>query len=277
MRDITTLTQAESSNATVCLKEGTFYGGLVQAKYPGAQYYSCITSDECVEALKAEQCVLMANDELQIRFRVAWDKSLEVTPEQFNTQYIVWALKDTLPLIVLQLVSKWTYEAQTNATNDALYSQYFQKALCPVDTAGESCELPCDPNHGAVDEWGVCVCFSTKWSGDDCGIEVPENVHLIPSRMKRAAWFLWGLNIVTIGTCATWLYRHRTTLPVRASQPSFLLLVLVGCWISSCAIIVLGQEDAGNGPVRACMAIPLLYLFGFSVTFGTLFAKIRQV
>jgi gamma-aminobutyric acid type B receptor len=37
------------------------------------------------------------------------------------------------------------------------------------------------------------------------------------------------------------------------------------------------EEDEGDGPVHACMAIPWLYSVGFSITFGTLFAKIRRV
>lgn len=37
------------------------------------------------------------------------------------------------------------------------------------------------------------------------------------------------------------------------------------------------QEDEGDGPVDACIAIPWLYSVGFSITFGTLFAKIYRV
>jgi ABC-type amino acid transport substrate-binding protein len=275
--DFTTLSQAESAGATVCLKEGTFYAGLVQAKFPGANFLLCPSQDDCLAALKAEQCVLSADDELQIRFRVAWDETLDVTPEHFNTQYIVWALKDDLPPITLRLFEKWMYDANTNATNDALYSKYFSKALCPAGTAGESCELPCDPDHGAANSRGVCVCASTKWSGEDCSKEVPENVNLIPPALKLTAYVMLGINVATIIGCTIWLYLYRHTPQVKGSQPFFLILVNLGCLISSSTIVVLGQEDAGDGPVRACMAIPWLYSFGFSVTFGTLFAKIRRV
>ena len=64
---------------------------------------------------------------------------------------------------------------------------------------------------------------------------------------------------------------------MRVSQPFFLALVLIGCGISSSTIIAMAQEDEGNGPVDACMAIPWLYSVGFSITFGSLFAKIRRV
>lgn len=37
------------------------------------------------------------------------------------------------------------------------------------------------------------------------------------------------------------------------------------------------QDDTNGDPTIACMAMPWLYSIGFSITFGTLFAKIRRV
>ena len=290
-RDYTTLLEAETNNATVCLKEGTFYATLVKERYPRGTYLMCPTTDECLKALKNEQCVLNADDELQIRYNVAWDDTLEVTREQFNTQYIVWAMKDSIPPIHQRYFKKWMWDANTLSVNDELYSKYFQKALCPVGTAGDNCELYCDPNYGKADSRGICVCVSTKYTGSDCSIEVPEDYHLIPKSLKIVAYCMLCMNVIAIGSCGTWLYLQRTTPQVRVSQPSFLLLVLLGCLISSCTILVLAQEDGiidgddgdgdgsgvGTPPKYSCMAIPWLYSVGFSVTFGTLFAKIRRV
>ena len=72
--------------ASVCLKEGTFYAGLVREKFPAAEYVGCPGTEECIEALKNEDCVLYADDELQLRYEQALDTSVEVTREQFNTQ-----------------------------------------------------------------------------------------------------------------------------------------------------------------------------------------------
>ena len=276
-KDYTTFAEVEEDGATVCIKEGTFYANLVKTLYPRATYHMCPDVDSCLDALKTEQCVLSADDELQIRYRVARDPTLDITRESFNTQYIVWAIRHDLPTSHVQLFEKWMWAANMNRTNEILYSQYFQKALCPVGTAGESCELPCDPNFGEANARGECVCISSKYTGDDCSIEIPENVNLIPLSLKVIAYIMLAMNVITIAICATWLYWKRDTFQVRVSQPSFLLLVLVGCLISSCTIIVLAQEDAEDGPVRACLAIPWLYSMGFSVTFGTLFAKIRRV
>ena len=270
--DYTTLTEASGAGATVCLKDGTFYAGVVKAKYPLIDFLMCPSQGECLDALKAEECVLYASDELQLRFQSAWDATLEVTREQVNTQYIAWPMRDDLPPIVSRLMNRWIFEAVTNATIDELYHEYFQKALCPVGTAGESCELPCDPVHGEADMRGVCVCRSTKWTGDDCSIEVQEDTNMIPTTLKMLAYAMLGINVAVICACGIWLYKYRGTAQVRFSQPFFLLLVLLGCLISSCTIIVLAHEG-----VQTCMAIPWLYSVGFSVTFGTLLSKILRV
>lgn len=275
--DYTTLSEASASGATVCLKGGTFYAGVVKGKYPQVDFLMCPSQEDCLKSLKAEECVLYASDELQLRYVAAWDSSLEVTREQVNTQYIVWPLSFDLDPIVSILMKRWVFAAVTNATLDELYFQYFQKALCPVGTAGESCELPCDPKHGEADANGVCVCVSTKWEGADCSIEVPEETNGIPTILLFIAYAMLGINVLLIFCCAGWLFWQRKSTQVKVSQPFFLVMVLFGCLVSSSSIIAMAQEDEGYGSVPACMAIPWLYSVGFSITFGTLFAKIRRV
>ncbi|CAB9524662.1 acid type B receptor subunit 2 [Seminavis robusta] len=275
--DYTTLSQAQAAQAPICLKDGTFYARVVREKFPAAAYYTCPSHEACIQSLKEDKCVLTCDDELQLHYAAAWDPSLEVTGERFNTQNIVWAYSRALPQTTRTLLDKWMRDAITNATTDELFSKYFQKALCPIGTAGEQCELPCDPDHGHSNARGVCICKSSKWTGDDCSIEVPENVNSLSGDMVWAAYIMFMLNVFTIMLCAVWLYWKRRTPQVMVSQPSFLCLVLAGCLISSSAILAMTQEDTGEGPVPACMAIPWLYSVGFCITFGTLFAKIRRV
>ncbi|CAB9524661.1 acid type B receptor subunit 2 [Seminavis robusta] len=275
--DYTTLSQAQAAQAPICLKDGAYYATVVRERFPDAVYYSCSNHEDCIESLKEEKCVLYSDDELQLLYVAAWDSSLEVTGEQFNTQYIVWAFSRALPQTTLIMLDKWLRDAVTNATTDQIYYKYFQKALCPIGTAGEQCELPCDPDHGKANNRGVCICKSSKWTGDDCSIGVPENVNSLSTGMLWAAYVMFMLNVFAISLCAAWLYWKRCTAQVQVSQPSFLCLVLAGCLISSSTILALAQEDTGEGSVPACMAIPWLYSVGFCVTFGTLFAKIRRV
>lgn len=193
---------------------------------------------------------------------VVWSINLTLTflsHKSFNTQYLVWPLKYDLPTVTTILLKKWIYTAVSNATLDDLYFTYFQKALCPIGTAGEDCELPCDPNHGQADARGKCVCESVKWTGEDCSIEVEEEVNLIPTSLKWIAYGMFGLNAGIMFICGLWLLWQKDSPQVRVSQPSFLVLVLLGCLISSSTILVMGQEDGGDGPVHACMAIPVSY------------------
>jgi hypothetical protein len=89
---------------------------------------------------------------------------------------------------------------------------------------------------------------------------------------------MFASNVVVISICGLWLYWQRQSSQVRVSQPYFLLLVLFGCLISSSTIIAMAlQDDTDGEPPLACMAMPWLYSVGFSITFGTLFAKIRRV
>ncbi|CAB9531047.1 unknown protein [Seminavis robusta] len=159
-----------------------------------------------------------------------------------------------------------------------MLSEYFQKdQYCPVGTAGKNCDLPCDPNHGASDASGACLCQSTKWTGDDCSIEVPEDLNLLPPGLLITSYVLVTINFVLVAACGLWLMVHRNRAHVKISQPSFLVLILLGCIISSSTILALAQEDEGDGPVGAFMLIPWMYSVGFSITFATLFANILRL
>ncbi|CAJ1965339.1 unnamed protein product [Cylindrotheca closterium] len=275
LRDVTTMQQAAEFGVAVCLKTDTFYAGVVAEKFPTIIFVSCDDQDICIAKLKAQECGLYASDELQLRYRAANDASLAVTPESFNTQYITWAFKDDTPNI--RWVRKWIYQAVINTTMDQLYFEYFQKELCPVGSAGESCQLPCDPDHGKADETGKCVCESTKYRGDDCSIEIPENKNLISTGLKAMAYFMVAVNYIVIIGLVAWMIFKKKSHQIRLSQPFFLLMILLGCGISTSTILAMMSESEGDGPVRACMAVPWLYSVGFSITFGCLFAKIRRV
>jgi hypothetical protein len=274
--DVTTMKQAVAFDAPVCLVYGTYYARVLQEKFPDANWLFCPSQDLCLETLQREECYLYADDELQLRFRAAHDVTLEVTPESFNTQFLVWASRFDMP--GAPYLRKWIYDSVANATVDELYFKYFQKELCPVGTAGESCELPCDPNTGEADERGFCVCISTKWTGDDCSIEVPEETNLVSDSLLIMAWSMLSINCLTILGFSAWLYYQRQSPEVRLAQPFFLSLILFGCLISSSTIAAMTQGDDGSyEETPACMLIPWLYSVGFSITFGTLFAKIRRV
>lgn len=275
--ELTTLAQAASAGATICIVDGTYLMSFVMQAHPNAEYLLCPKQESCIELLKQGECVLYPDDELQLLYRSSLDPSIQLTREQFNTQYIVWPMGYHLDPTVRLLMKRWIYAAVSNTTLDELYFTYFEADICPFGTAGENCEDYCHPEHGRADQQGHCVCDSMKWTGQDCSIEVDEDLNLIPPALKALGYCMFGFNCVVVVGCGIWLFLKQDTRQVKVMQPFFLALVLLGCLISSSTILALAAESSGDGPVRGCMAIPWLYSLGFSITFGTLFAKIRRI
>ena len=75
-----------------------------------------------------------------------------------------------------------------------------------------------------------------------------------------------------------WTFINKDKKIVKASQPFFLYLICLGCFISSCTIIPLMIDDREvDDPSASCMSFPWLYGIGFALTFSSLFAKIIRV
>lgn len=275
-----TMAQASQEGQLVCLVAGTSIVPITLAKFPGANYVMCPDQQACLDRLKRGYCRLYVDDRLQLRYRAVSDPTLVVSSETFNPQYVTWIFNEgTLEPIQRRLLKRWLVAAHQNGTLGELYEKYFEKEPCPLGRAGPQCNLPCHAQHGRANAHGKCVCKSPKWTGRDCSIAVPEELNLIPQSLKALAFCLLGINGLVILGCGTWLFWNRKSQQVQMSQPSFLLLVLLGCAISSSTIIAMAQEpDASTSTGdAACMAIPWLYSLGFCVTFGTLFAKVRRV
>ena len=197
--------------------------------------------------------------------------------EHFNLKYIVWPVSYNLDSQTSRLLKKWMYGAFTDIVLERLRYKYFSIKLCQPGLSGKNCDQSCDRKNGQSDRDGTCICKSTKWTGDDCSIEVQENLNLYPSWEIALCYALFGINALSCIICAIWIHWKRSNKLVQLSQPFFLNLILLGCVISSSAIIPLVQQSAGDGPVYACAVFPWLFCVGFSITFGTLFAKIRRI
>jgi len=275
--DFNTLTESINLNAKVCVPVDTLIWKITEKKYPDLNIYGCPHQSACIEDLKAGNCVLYIEDELQLMYRATDDLSLTVTREQFFTQYIVWPISSSLDTQTTKLLKNWVYVTISEAIPDDLHEKYFEKGVCPAGTAGVNCEKSCHPVNGLSDKNGVCVCTSIRWKGEDCSIEKVEDKNLIANSLKIVGYVMFSINATTIFCCGIWLWFKRDVQKVKVAQPSFLALVLVGCLISTSTIISLGIESDGNGPVHACITIPWFYSIGFSVTFGTLFSKIRRI
>ena len=274
--DVTTLKEAATLNAPVCVVDGTVFPTIITERLPDVNFVFCVDQDDCLDELQQENCLLYADDELQLRFRAAQTNgALQVTPESFNTQYIVWAWRFDMP--GADQLKRYIYDSL--AGMDELFAKYFQVNTCPVGAAGENCEKPCDPIFGEANEKGECICISTKYGGEDCSTVFEEDTNLVRDSFQIMGWVLLGINCALIIGFAVWMFWQRNSVQVKMSQPFFLCMILVGCLISTSTIGAMMQDDDGDydQEVQACMAVPWLYSVGFCITFGSLFAKIRRV
>ena len=83
---------------------------------------------------------------------------------------------------------------------------------------------------------------------------------------------------VSLG-CAIWVFMNRNHAVVKASQPMFLLPLCLGVFITGLTIIPLTFDDKKDvkAASKACMSIPWLAVFGFTLTYSMLFSKIWRV
>jgi len=170
-RQIITLGEAEVLQEPVCLLDESFYNDQVLEKFPAIRMVQCFTHEECVTLLKEEKCALFVDDELQLRYMAVQDVDLQMTPETFDEQYIVWPLNVRLDPTIQQLIIRWIYQAKSSGSLDALYGDYFQVEYCSLGFAGLDCDRPCSPSHGISDRRGNCLCETTRWTGtcvNDC-------------------------------------------------------------------------------------------------------------
>ncbi|CAB9527849.1 acid type B receptor subunit 2 [Seminavis robusta] len=304
--EIKSLSDAEKAGATICYPPATYVEKMVKSYMPKAMTVPCPTAEteDCIQFVKEGNCALFVDDLLVLQYMAKYDNSLDVLEENMQSQYFVWALKQNLQPEVSWLLKKWVYQAGSTGDIEVIRKRYFEAATCPIGTAGKDCDLPCDARkllhhgtsfstiavvvpdkeslsrlltdsihpteNGFADAHGVCVCHSTKWSGDDCSIAVEENLNLLPTGLVNTAYTLVAITFVTAFGLALWVVYNRNGAQLKAAQPFFLGSVLVGAVISTSTVIAMAQEGY-------CMAVPWLYSVGFCITFGSLFARIWRV
>jgi gamma-aminobutyric acid type B receptor len=113
----------------------------------------------------------------------------------------------------------------------------------------------------------------------------PLNVdHNLIGNLHVVGYILCGIVSLCSAFLVVWILRHRKLSVVKAAQPGFLLMIILGVFLMGAAMIPLSFDDNGNpqdlsendGSV-ICMAIPWTACLGFVTTFSALFAKTRRV
>jgi ABC-type branched-subunit amino acid transport system substrate-binding protein len=99
--------------------------------------------------------------------------------------------------------------------------------------------------------------------------------NLMPVGVQAFGWFLGGVVMMMSVGWMVWIYLHRTSLIVKASQPVFLAQLCAGTFVMASAIIPMGLQgtNATKGLDVACMIIPWLVFIGFVIALSALLAK----
>jgi ABC-type branched-subunit amino acid transport system substrate-binding protein len=164
-------------------------------------------------------------------------------------------------------------------------------------------------NAGSCTEFGVCnrdgVCecedagFRSYGIGEDATC-VPfgpgENYNYLSSGLLALGYSLVALQGVFSFICIFWTLYFAKRSIVKTSQPVFLIMIALGCFMIVLSIIPTGiqggyryvkddntgleTEELNDSIPRldaACMAWPWVYFLGFSLTFASLFAKLWRI
>lgn len=136
----------------------------------------------------------------------------------------------------------------------------------------------------------------------------PEDLNMIPSGFLALGYTMFGILTVTCIMIIIWILRYRNKRIVAVAQPGLLIVVVIGCFISSLSITFMGVQSTSDGNDEAttttsnaittsttttssttgnnpslhfvnasCMTVVWLYGIGFILTFSAIFAKVQRV
>ena len=106
---------------------------------------------------------------------------------------------------------------------------------------------------------------------------VSENY--IDENLRHAGWGLGGLICFGALSVIFWILRLRSNRVMKAFQPFLLIQSAVGLFLMGGTIIPLGFDDSlfSSGILDStCMAIPWLYVCGFTIFFSSVYCKIQE-
>ena len=113
--------------------------------------------------------------------------------------------------------------------------------------------------------------------------ELVVNTNLVGD-LRIVGYILFGLiTVVTLGF-VIWTIKNRKVRVIQAAQPMFMVMIAVGVFVLASSLIPLSFDDRGNPSQLSkrhgaliCMSVPWLGCVGFTITFATLFAKLRRI
>ena len=162
-------------------------------------------------------------------------------------------------------------ESGTGNRNSTTGNYVMLNAQCE----GEACTMYSAGKWSAADgwDWSAATGGSTTPTGafrfsDDTFVPPPdflkpeEEKNLLSSSLVTIGTLLVAINYVLAAALGFLTFKHRKHRVIRASQPMFLYMILIGCCLSTSTILTFGVDDGGEyenaGDVN-CMMSPFLY------------------
>jgi hypothetical protein len=107
------------------------------------------------------------------------------------------------------------------------------------------------------------------------------NAHYLSSTVRIIGFCLVGLSLLFSLVTAAWVYFHRESRLVKASQPEFLYLLCFGAALVATSLVFLSfDESQGLSEKRLsrmCSAFPWFFVIGYLVMYSALFCKLWRL
>lgn len=110
--------------------------------------------------------------------------------------------------------------------------------------------------------------------------EVTVDKNYIGTGWRAAGLSLMGVILLLSILFGLWTWRKRNTRVIKASQPFFLYIICIGCFLMGSSIIPLSIDDeiaSTEGCDIACTAFPWIFSSGWVIAFSALFTKTRRI
>jgi 7 transmembrane sweet-taste receptor of 3 GCPR/5'-nucleotidase, C-terminal domain len=98
--------------------------------------------------------------------------------------------------------------------------------------------------------------------------------------IRYLGWTLAAVAMCTACACVSWVLINRNLIVVKTLQPIFLVMIGVGVFVMTAALIPRSFDDeiiSVSGCDIACMSVPWLFSMGFTVAMSALFSKLWRI
>ncbi len=146
----------------------------------------------------------------------------------------------------------------------------------PSDETGTACSYEANTGRVVVD-------YASRTVNAECTIVAHNKNLLADTSLVTLGSICVQVNFAFAAIAIAWTLLRRELTIVRYAQPAFLVMLALGCMVSTSTILFLGAEDAGDededssSASTACMMQPWMYSIGFMLTFAPLFTKLHKV